>query len=200
MLRQQHQTCTTPMKTTGTQAQGHSTAIWPHGLLDGKSRKHLCAVNPFPFGNFPGFNEFGTTLRACSMTTIFLDNKMCTFNILLWWRFPGKLGNSPLHPHAQPNIFGQFSPPPPCPTPLTSEFSIFIVVSPFLRLCATLHDYARLCTTLHDFPTTFPEFLTPHVQSPHSWRNWPLLESTTPFACPERRKLTNYLVRRRLAN
>ena len=39
------------------------------------------------------------------MTTKFLDNKICTFKILLSWRFPRKatfLDNSPLDPHAQP--------------------------------------------------------------------------------------------------
>ena len=29
-------------------------------------------------------------LGACAMTTNFLNNKMCTFNILLSWRFPRK--------------------------------------------------------------------------------------------------------------
>ena len=42
---------------------------------------------------------------ACAVTTKCLDNKICTFKILLSWRFPRKTafwGNSPLDPHAQP--------------------------------------------------------------------------------------------------
>ena len=38
------------------------------------------------------------------MTTKFLDNKICTFKILLSWHFPRKtafLDNFPLFPHAQ---------------------------------------------------------------------------------------------------
>ena len=48
MLRHQRQTCTKRMQTTGTQAQGHSTAIWPPSpCLWAKSlRRFLCAFLP----------------------------------------------------------------------------------------------------------------------------------------------------------
>ena len=32
----------------------------------------------------------GEKIGACAMTTIFLDNKICTFKIVLSWRFPMK--------------------------------------------------------------------------------------------------------------
>ena len=36
------------------------------------------------------FSVIPGLVRACAMTTKFLDNKICTFKILLWWRFPRK--------------------------------------------------------------------------------------------------------------
>ena len=67
-------------------------------------------------------------LGACAMTTKLLDNKICTFEFLLSWRFPRKkafLDKIPLCP--------QFPPPP-----LKSANSIFIVVSPSLRISEIL--------------------------------------------------------------
>ena len=58
------------------------------------------------------------------MTTKFLDNKICTFKILLSWRFPQKKKNS---------VLDDF---PLCPQglpPSNSENFIFIVVSPSLK-------------------------------------------------------------------
>ena len=56
------------------------------------------------------------------MTTNFLDNKICTFKILLSWRFPRKdnsiLNDVPLSPKVPPSKSG--------------DFFIFIVVSPSL--------------------------------------------------------------------
>ena len=54
------------------------------------------------------------------MTTKFLDNKICTFNILLSWRFPRKtafLDDFPLCPQDPP------------PGPSKTQNYIFIVVS-----------------------------------------------------------------------
>ena len=56
------------------------------------------------------------------MTTKFLDNKICTFKILLSWRFPRK------------QAFWDNFPPCPQAPPLKSEIFIFIVVSPALSL------------------------------------------------------------------
>ena len=56
------------------------------------------------------------------MTTKFLDNKICTFNALLPWRFPRKTA-----------ISDDFLSAPKHP-PRTCENVIFIVVSPSLRI------------------------------------------------------------------
>ena len=59
---------------------------------------------------------------ACAMTTKFLDNKICTFKILLSWRFPRKQafrGDFPLCPQGPPSS--------------QSENFIYIVVSPSLN-------------------------------------------------------------------
>ena len=55
MLRQQRQTCTKPMQTTGTQAQGHSTAIWPPSPCSwAKSlRRFSCAFLPGHVNTWP---------------------------------------------------------------------------------------------------------------------------------------------------
>ena len=48
---------------------------------------------------------FSSSIGACAMTTKFLDNKICTFKILLSWRFPRKqafLGDYPLCPQGPP--------------------------------------------------------------------------------------------------
>ena len=63
-----------------------------------------------------GHQEF-PRLGACAMTTTFLDNKICTFKILLSWRFRRKTAfweNSPLYLH------------PRAPTPLKSANFIFV--------------------------------------------------------------------------
>ena len=59
-----------------------------------------------------------TRVGACAMTTKFLDNKICTFKILLSWRFPRKK-----------HVFGRFASLPPNPHPLRKANFIFIVVS-----------------------------------------------------------------------
>ena len=44
-------------------------------------------------------------IGACAMTTKFLDNIICTFKILLSWRFPREtalLDDSPLRPQGPP--------------------------------------------------------------------------------------------------
>ena len=77
-----------------------------------KSRQCLWT---FPLGTVQGMSKIG----ACAMTTKFLDNKICTFKILLSWRLPRKtafLATFPLCPQAPP--------------PLKSANFIFIVVSP----------------------------------------------------------------------
>ena len=56
------------------------------------------------------------------MTTIFQDNKICTFRILLSWRYPRK----------KKSVFGRFSSLPPRPTPFKNANFIFIVVLPSL--------------------------------------------------------------------
>ena len=74
------------------------------------------------------------------MTTKFLDNKICTFKILLSWRFPRKqafLDDFPLCPQGPP--------------PLKSENFIFIVVSPSLSF---FEAKPRSCQT-GGFPTFF---------------------------------------------
>ena len=39
--------------------------------------------------HFFGAPDLGSPeLGACAMTTKFLDNKIFTFKVLLWWRFP----------------------------------------------------------------------------------------------------------------
>ena len=57
------------------------------------------------------------------MTTKFLDNKICTFKMLLSWRFPQK-----------PAFLEDFPLCPQGPPPLKSETFIFIVVSPSLSV------------------------------------------------------------------
>ena len=56
------------------------------------------------------------------MTTKFLDNKICTFKILLSWRFPRKTA-----------FLTIFLSAPKAPPPSKSEHVIFIVVSPSLN-------------------------------------------------------------------
>ena len=74
-----------------------------------------------------GFHEVWllVTSGACAMTIKFLDNKICTFKILLSWRFPQKKKNC---------VLDDFSSLPPRPPPLKTETFTFIVVSPSLRL------------------------------------------------------------------
>ena len=64
------------------------------------------------------------TLGACAMATKFLDNKICTFRILLSWRFPGKTV-----------LFDNFPLCPQGPPPSKVQNFIFIVVSPSLGPC-----------------------------------------------------------------
>ena len=84
------------------------------------------------------------------MTTKFLDNNICTFKILLSWRFPRKTAffdNSPLDPHVQP---------------LKSANFIFIVVSQSMNSgclqCwkrsfadSRLRSFALVCALLRSF-------------------------------------------------
>ena len=78
-----------------------------------------------------------TCLGACTMTTKFLNNKICTFIILLSWHFPRKqalLDDSPLCPKAPP---------------LKSENFIFIVVSPSLQHATSeIRSCAAVCGKL----------------------------------------------------
>ena len=65
-----------------------------------------------------GSADLPERLGACAMTTKFLDNKICTFKILLSWRVPRKtafLDNLLVCPQGTP--------------PLKSANFIFIVVS-----------------------------------------------------------------------
>ena len=55
------------------------------------------------------------------MTTNFLDNKICTFKILLSWRFPRETALRDVFPLC-----------PQGPPPSKAQNSIFIVVSPSL--------------------------------------------------------------------
>ena len=65
--------------------------------------------------------EFGDFLITCTTTTKFLDNKICTFKILLSWRFPRKTAFWTI----------LLSDPLSLP-PSKSQIFIFIVVSPSL--------------------------------------------------------------------
>ena len=76
-------------------------------------------------------------LGACAMTTKFLDNKICTFRILLSWR---SHKNKPL------SVFGRFSslPPKPPPPPQKRKFYFYcrLAVSYLCqrttKICATI--------------------------------------------------------------
>ena len=63
-----------------------------------------------------GNGKSARSLGAGAMTTKFLDNKICTFKILLSWRFPRK--NS---------VLGRFSSLPPRPSP--SKAKILFLLS-----------------------------------------------------------------------
>ena len=84
------------------------------------------------------------------MTTKFLDNKICTFKILLSWRFPRKtafLDNSPLYPHAR--------------TPLESANFIIIVVSQsltFLKKCFARAVFSEWRCAGNRFGTPTPAY------------------------------------------
>ena len=67
------------------------------------------------------------------MTTKCLDNKICTFKIILSWRFPRKtafLDDFPLCPQGAP--------------PQKAKMCFFIVVSPSLKKVISHNDYASL--------------------------------------------------------
>ena len=76
-----------------------------------------------PPKSFKNKKQILSLISSGVRTTKFLDYQMCTFNILLSWRFQKKtafLDNSPFLP--------------PRPTPLKSANFIFIVVSQSLTL------------------------------------------------------------------
>ena len=109
-------------------------------------------------------------LGPCAMTTKCLDNKICTFKILLSWRFPRKqafLDDCPLCPQA----------PPPA---LKSENFILIVVSPSLRISALRAKRANRFTAIghftqpHDSPAKDPR--SPSGQALDLQKPWPSTE------------------------
>ena len=58
-----------------------------------------------PWGAVPSLRSSSGKPNACAMTTKFLDNEICTFKILLSWRFPRKsalLDDFPLCPKFLP--------------------------------------------------------------------------------------------------
>ena len=84
------------------------------------------------------------------MTTKFLDNKICTFKILLSWRFPRKqafLDDFPLCPQGPP--------------PLKSENFIFIVVSPSLKELYDISGLSSLDLRFWGAPILSPEAARP---------------------------------------
>ena len=62
--------------------------------------------DPYPTGKYPDQKVWvWVPLGACAMTTKFLDNQICTFKILLSWRFPQKQAfwdDFPLRPQGPP--------------------------------------------------------------------------------------------------
>ena len=104
-------------------------------------------------------------IGACAMTTKFLDNKICTFEILLSWCFPRRiafLDRVPLCPQ--------------CP-PLKSTNFIFIVVSQSLILCQgacrclffSLRESLQILRTWRCSPTYYHE---QHAMPARSGSNW----------------------------
>ena len=62
-------------------------------------------------------NRQGEFVGACAMTTKCLDNKICTFNILLSWRFPRR---------KKKQRFGRFASLPPFPSsPRKRKFDFY---------------------------------------------------------------------------
>ena len=74
------------------------------------------------------------------MTTKYLNNKICTFKIILWWRFPPKK-----------NLLGRFSSRPPTPPPLQKTQILFLLSSCRLSMIyprtQKLHSLAK-CTKI----------------------------------------------------
>ena len=79
-------------------------------------------------GEQGGVNKFSIWARSLGNLgefrgmTKFLDNKICTFKILLSWRFPRK------------QRFGRFSSLPPMPPPPLKTANLIFIVSPSLNL------------------------------------------------------------------
>ena len=78
-----------------------------------------------------GFKMGTASIGACAMTTQFLDNIICIFEILLSWRFPRK---------RKQRFWMIFLSAPKAPPPLKSENSIFIVDLPSLTVWDGRHS------------------------------------------------------------
>ena len=113
---QPHQSRYSVQLRTARQSQGKD-AFWTDS-------PHFMHVHPSPQAA-PSLSPLG----ACAVTTKFLDNKICTFKILLSWRFPRK--NS---------VLDDFTLCPKSP-PSKSEAFIFIVVSPPLNHWSPMQTY-----------------------------------------------------------
>ena len=94
------------------------------------------------------------------MTTKFLDNKICTFDILLAWRFPRKIALWDEVPLCPPM-------PPPPPPPLKSANFIFIVVSPSLIFIA-FERFTRITSNLRSAKKKRVQFGNPPNDSRES--------------------------------
>ena len=99
--------------------RSHFKATLSH--LDSASKRGFRRCQKGGFRLFCCSQKAPKFLGACAMTTKLLDNKICTFKILLSWRFPRK------------QAFLDSSPKAP---PLKSENFIFIVVSRSLNYVA----------------------------------------------------------------
>ena len=91
-------------------------------------------------GKFYAYSPWKSLLNvgACAMTTKFLDHKICTFKILLSWRFPRKKQRFwPIF------LSARVTPPPP----LKNEMFIFIVVSPSLTKGARSRKWGNMWKT-----------------------------------------------------
>ena len=116
--------------------KGNKWTIWPPPISGTILRSCLCLLDFFaPAGKvwtlLIGNAQTGTKTAGASklqalepaQSTKFLDNKICSFEMLLWRRFPRK--NS---------ILDYFPLCPQCALPPQHENFIFIVVSPSLRV------------------------------------------------------------------
>ena len=104
--------------------------------------------------------KFSLSLGACAMTTIFLNNIICTFQILLSWRFSQK----------KKRVLDDFPLCPLCPPLKTANF-IFIGVSPSCFLASVISRRAvdftwKQCNSVGQWKKTarsgwLCEFLSP---------------------------------------